>query len=284
MAFVKLDCGILDSTIWLDREAREVFVTALLMALPIEVTEPMKALEIGSTTESGFIVPAGWYGFVRAAGPGIVNRSGVPMQPGMEALKRLSSPEGESRTPDHEGRRMVRVDGGFIILNFDKYREKDHTSAERSRRYRERKLKERHAVTTRSVTQAEVRSQKSEALLSPSEKDNAASPLPDCKEEKKEKPRPKTDPVEVPQSLQGSAEFLSVWGAWLDYLRQKGKRATSYTQKLQLSDLESMGPTRAIAAINNSISGGWQKPYEPKNGMNNNNRNHVPRPDPKGAF
>ena len=38
MPFVKLDCGMLDSTLWFEREAREVFITALLMAEPIELT------------------------------------------------------------------------------------------------------------------------------------------------------------------------------------------------------------------------------------------------------
>src|SRR3990167_930952 len=39
MPFVKLDCGILDSTLWFDRDARDVFLTALLMAVPYEVRE-----------------------------------------------------------------------------------------------------------------------------------------------------------------------------------------------------------------------------------------------------
>ena len=40
---------------------------------------------------------------------------------------------------------MIRVDGGYLIMNYMAYREKDHTTAERSRRYRERK-RTRHAV------------------------------------------------------------------------------------------------------------------------------------------
>ena len=57
---------------------------------------------------------------------------------GMKALERLGEPEQDSRTPDFEGRRLVRVDGGYLALNFAKYREKDHTASERSRRYREK--------------------------------------------------------------------------------------------------------------------------------------------------
>ncbi len=139
MAFVKLDCGMLDSTLWVDREARELFVTALLMAEPIELKAPTETIKIHSLEPDSFVVEAGWYGFVPAASTGIIRRCGIDQAAGMEALGRLSAPDKESRTPDHEGRRMVRIDGGFIILNYDKYRQKDHSAAIRMRNHRERK-------------------------------------------------------------------------------------------------------------------------------------------------
>lgn len=138
MAFVKLDTGILNSTLWFERDCREVFITALLMAHPIELREPMPQLHVSRIETTGFVVPIGWYGFVPAAGPGIIRMAMCSMDSGTEALVRLGSPDPESRTPDHEGRRMVRVDGGYIILNFIKYREKDNTTKERSARYRDR--------------------------------------------------------------------------------------------------------------------------------------------------
>jgi hypothetical protein len=138
MAFVKLDCGMLDSTLWLDREARELFITALLMAIPFELLEPAKQLKVRSLEEAGFVVPPGWYGLIEAAGPGIVYRAGMETEAGMAALERLGEPEEESRTPDFGGRRLVRIAGGYIALNFQKYREKDHTAAERSKRYRQK--------------------------------------------------------------------------------------------------------------------------------------------------
>lgn len=154
MAFVKLDNGILDSTLWQDREAREIFVTALLMALPKEFPDEVPAICTGSNDESGFLVPPGWYGFVPAAGPGIVRRAGIDRKTGMEALERLCSPDDESRTPANEGRRMARVDGGYVVLNYDLYRNKDHTAAERMQRYRERKKAKddpsRYGVTLRN--------------------------------------------------------------------------------------------------------------------------------------
>lgn len=140
--FVKLDCGILDSTLWIDVDARLIFITALLMAEPYEAQEPIEAIEIRTMKKLGFVVPKGWYGFVKAAGRGIAQRAGIKQKDGLDALERLAAVELDSRSAEYEGRRMVRVDGGFIILNYIKYRDRDYTAADRQRRYRER-LKKR---------------------------------------------------------------------------------------------------------------------------------------------
>lgn len=149
MAFVKLDRGILTSTIWSLRPELEIFVTALLLAEPFEITEPTPTIAIGSLEDGGWSVPPGWYGFVPAAGPGIVQLAHVEAEKGTEALKRLAQPEPGSRSQAFDGRRMVRIDGGFIVLNFIKYRDHDHTAADRMRRFRKRK---KQAVTANTVT------------------------------------------------------------------------------------------------------------------------------------
>lgn len=139
MAFVKLDCGILNSTLWVEREPRDVFITALLMAAPHEVTQPMPQYKIGSLEQTGFVVPPGWYGLIQAAGPGIVRMAMADPALGMMALSKLGEPDPDSRSSDFDGRRLVRIDGGFIVLNFFKYRDKDNTAAIRAQRYRDRK-------------------------------------------------------------------------------------------------------------------------------------------------
>src|SRR6516165_3756181 len=120
MPFVKLDCGMLNSTLWFERLAREIFITALLMAEPCELFDEEPQIAVGSLDYTGWKVPAGKYGFVPAAGVGIIRRAMITNQevePAMKALEMLGNPEESSRTQDFEGRRMVRVDGGFIILN-----------------------------------------------------------------------------------------------------------------------------------------------------------------------
>lgn len=160
MGFVKLDCGILTSTLWFHRDCREIFITGLLMAEPFETTKPMAQIEVDTLRETGFMVPPGWYGLVPAAGVGIISRAGLEREAGLEALRQLGAEDPESRSQDYGGRRMVRVDGGYLILNYMKYRERDYTTAERSKRYREKRKNDaasrRDATPShRDITQAE---------------------------------------------------------------------------------------------------------------------------------
>ncbi len=119
----------------------EIFLSALLLAQPREFEEPVATIEPDSLKADSFVVPPGWYGFVPASGPGIVDTARISLADGMKALRTLASPEGESRSQDFGGRRMVRIDGGYLILNFMRYRDYDHTAADRMRRLRERRRK-----------------------------------------------------------------------------------------------------------------------------------------------
>lgn len=181
MPFVKLDCGMVDSTIWIDREAREIFITALLMASPHEFSEALPQLKVDVIEPTGYTVPPGWYGFVAAAGPGIVRRASVPLDAGIEALKRLGNPDPASRSQEFDGRRMIRIDGGYLILNFMKYRDRDYGAAERMRKLRARKrgdvTPERDACSPEQLHIAESRVQSPEADSRKDIRDAKASAL-----------------------------------------------------------------------------------------------------------
>lgn len=156
--FVKLDCGMLTSTIWDDYPARSLFITALLMMEPKEYRESVDQIEVRTLNNTGWSAPPDWYGFVPAAGIGIIKRAGdVEIEEGFAALERLGSPDPTSRSQDYEGRRLIRVDGGYLVLNFDKYRERDYGAAERMRRLRERRRVQANGVTVPpNITQAEA--------------------------------------------------------------------------------------------------------------------------------
>jgi hypothetical protein len=171
MPFVKIDTQILNSTLWFEKDSRTIFITALLMAEPKEFDSAQSEIATRTLDHTGFEVPPGWYGFVPAAGSGIIRRAMVDAEDGYIALEKLASPDIESRSKEFQGRRMVRVNGGFVILNYMKYRDRDYSAAERARRYRQ-KLKDRNdtrdvhddtrddTYQSRNITQADSREQK----------------------------------------------------------------------------------------------------------------------------
>lgn len=54
-------------------------------------------------------------------------------------LKVLESPDDNSRTKEHEGRRIERIDGGFFVLNYHLYRAVDYNEHEAARKRESRK-------------------------------------------------------------------------------------------------------------------------------------------------
>lgn len=64
-----------------------------------------------------------WHGIVAASVPGLAVAAGVSVEQCRDALARFMAPDPDSRTKEHEGRRIEEVDGGWLILNYAKYRE-----------------------------------------------------------------------------------------------------------------------------------------------------------------
>jgi hypothetical protein len=118
--FVKLDQGILFSSIWSeDVETRLVWITLLCMA------------------DSR--------GHVNSAVPGISKMAGIELEKVVKAIDILQGADKWSKNKDGEGRRIEWVGDGFNILNYENYRKKDYTAAARQRRHRE-KVKGAEAV------------------------------------------------------------------------------------------------------------------------------------------
>lgn len=64
------------------------------------------------------------HGFVAGTVPGMARLCGKPIEEIERSLTILEGPDPHSRTPDNEGRRLARVDGGWVLLNHAKYRER----------------------------------------------------------------------------------------------------------------------------------------------------------------
>lgn len=83
-------------------------------------------------------------GYVAGALPGFANLCGITLEQMQEAEAVLLGPDPYSRTPDHEGRRIERVPGGWRVLNAAKYdamidlAERREQNKERQQRFRDR--------------------------------------------------------------------------------------------------------------------------------------------------
>lgn len=87
-------------------------------------------------------------GEVQASVPGLARVANVSLAECESALDTLMSPDRYSRTPEHEGRRIEAIDGGWRLLNHAKYRKKLDAAEQRERKRRwiaEKRAKEKAA-------------------------------------------------------------------------------------------------------------------------------------------
>jgi hypothetical protein len=82
-------------------------------------------------------------GHVDGSVPGIARLVNCTIAEAEASLERLMAPDPYSRTPDHEGRRLVAEPGGWHVVNYELYRgqgqSKDGSRAEYFRAYRKRR-------------------------------------------------------------------------------------------------------------------------------------------------
>lgn len=129
--FTKLFSSILTSTIWReDLPTKVVWVTMLALA--------------------------DRDGIVEASIPGLAHSAGATVEQTEAALTRFLSPDPYSRSPQHGGRRVEAIDGGWRLLNYDKYRAKmsleDIRERDRIRKQRQRE-RQRGDCPTKSGTE-----------------------------------------------------------------------------------------------------------------------------------
>jgi len=82
-------------------------------------------------------------GKVLGAIPGIANAARMSITDCEKSLDRLMSPDPYSRTPDEEGRRIRKIDGGWLIINHAKYRDNRGSRAEYFRDWRDKRAQQK---------------------------------------------------------------------------------------------------------------------------------------------
>ena len=122
MSFLKLDKDFFTSSIWFMGDPDELKVWLYLL---------YKA-DYGN-------------GIVRDTLPAIAFSCQITIERAKEILATMAGPDPHSRSKQYEGRRISIQDDPewqITVLNFEKYQAKDHGSAARQKRYRERKKTE----------------------------------------------------------------------------------------------------------------------------------------------
>lgn len=133
LSFTKLFRSILQSTLWVSQphHVRVVWIAMLAMA--------------------------DRNGTVAASIPGLASEAHVTIPECEEALQVFLSPDKYSRTKDHDGRRIIEIDGGWQLINHAKYRAVQSSETERElARERMRSLRERRNKPSPSVTVTHV--------------------------------------------------------------------------------------------------------------------------------
>ena len=77
-------------------------------------------------------------GMVEGSIPGLARMAGITIEDCEKAMAKLQSPDPYSRSKEHKGRRVGDVDGGWIILNRSKYRDKKVKRTDYHREYMRR--------------------------------------------------------------------------------------------------------------------------------------------------
>jgi hypothetical protein len=94
-------------------------------------------------------------GIVDMTPQAIAARCGYPLDIVLRGITELEKPDPQSRTPDEEGRRIVRLeenrDWGWRITNYEKY-EKIRSAEERREYFRLKKREQRAKMSTLSTT------------------------------------------------------------------------------------------------------------------------------------
>lgn len=179
-SFTKLFRSILDSTLWVlhDKHVKVVWITML--------------------------ADADGEGFVASSIPGLAKRAGVSIEECEDALRIFLSPDKYSRTPDHEGRRIKEVMGGWILLNYEKRWKELNAESEKERKreyareYRARMKEDVPPSDLRSATNSEVAQV---ASLSISLSSSGSDPDPD-------RARSKPGAIFAPEDLEMNAAQL----------------------------------------------------------------------------
>lgn len=225
--YTKLFGSIIASTIWREsKETKIVWITMLAMAKKD--------------------------GIVEASVPGLAVLAGVTVPECESAISTLSNPDPYSRSKEHEGRRIAESDGGWLILNHAKYREKmgsderrEYLRVKQHEQRQKRKRQQEHQQSSTESTHAEAEAK--------ADTDT---------EIKKKYCFLLKESIRTPR-------ITDLWLKWIDH-RKKFRSKDWWTLFSGHAEfLNRYDELNAFHILDISLRNGWQGLFEPKNYANN---------------
>lgn len=213
----------------------------------------------------------------------IAEEVGLTVDEVKTAIANLEAPDTESRSPELDGRRIVRLDEhrawGWLVVNHGKYRAiKDEADRREQNRIAQAKFRERHGESKQLSASISSRKQPSAASAQAEAEAEAdtnpqtpLAPITQVKPSGVATPDPGWDVITddelivIPKSLE-SPTFWASWQKWLKFRKGLGKKPKDWRVMFssQLDWLATFGPTEATEILNQSMRNGWQGLFERK--------------------
>jgi hypothetical protein len=180
-------------------------------------------------------------GVVEASVPGLADAARKSIPETEAALARLTEPDPYSRTPDHEGRRIEAVLGGWRLLNHAIYREKASTEEAREKAAA-RQARKRERDMSRSVTLSHAESREITPVTQSHDIAEAeATPSPHSGVRARVARTMPGSSIDCPDPL-GEHETVSSlelpWRTWVAASRKRGMRVTDSDRRRELRHVE----------------------------------------------
>lgn len=178
--------------------------------------------------------------------------TGWPMDLLEQGIKQLMEPDAYSRSPDHDGRRLVLLEParpwGWRVVNHAKYREKARKAAFDAER----------TASGANAARMAARRQTREPEDRPDE--TRGDPLSDSDTDSNKREEGATRRVPPPAQIPIGLDLIA-WDRWKDYRRQVKKPIRPASEQSAMSALAKFGPEQA-AVVEQSIANGWQGLFE----------------------
>lgn len=186
-------------------------------------------------------------GYVQGDARTIARLANVSQDASVAALDMFQKPDPYSHTPDDDGKRITAAPGGWIVLNHEKYRIRDHRAE--------------HAAYVREWRKNRDMKKCDSQMNHPSASASASASEEDKSQREGTKFFEAFDQL-IPEQLRDQ-RFVDQWHSWVQDRKARKRPITHHAAILQLAKLKAFGVEKAIRALGSAIERGWTGLFDP---------------------